>query len=120
MVPFSQGAVIGSNASFNCSATGYPKPTITWKKDNDSVSIQPVIKTDDQKTLSQLIITRVTSKDYGKYVCVANNSAGVETSNAAVLYQGDLSLSVIKRFDFGSFHVECFWIVFYSLRIFDK
>ena len=112
MAPLNQSAAIGSNASFNCTATGNPKPTITWKKDNDSDFIQPVVETDDEKTLSQLIITRVTSKDYGKYVCVANNSAGVETSKAAELYQGDLSLSVIKRFYFGSFHVGAFRLSF--------
>ena len=120
MVPVNQSAAIGSNASFNCSATGNPKPTITWIKGSDSVPIQAKVENDDEKTLSQLVITRVTSKDYDKYVCVANNSAGVETSKVAVLHQGDLSLSVIKRFYFGSFHVGCFLIVFCSIRIFDK
>ncbi|XP_078346182.1 uncharacterized protein LOC144631592 isoform X3 [Oculina patagonica] len=87
MDPVSQGAVIGSNVTFNCTATGYPKPKITWKKDNDSHFIQAKIITDDEKTLSQLVITGVTREDYGKYQCVANNSAGVNTSRAAILHQ---------------------------------
>ncbi|XP_078346190.1 fibroblast growth factor receptor 3-like isoform X2 [Oculina patagonica] len=85
--PVSQGAVIGSNVTFNCTATGYPKPTITWKKDNDSHSIQAKVITDDEKTLSQLVITGVTRENYDKYQCVANNSAGVNTSRAAILHQ---------------------------------
>ena len=44
MAPVNQSAAIGSNASFNCTATGNPKPTITWKKDNDSDFIQPVVE----------------------------------------------------------------------------
>ena len=98
MAPVNQSAAIGSNASFNCSATGNPKPTITWIKDNDSVPIQAKVETNDEKTHSQLVIRGVTREDYGKYVCVANNSAGVEYSHVAVLHQGDLSLSVINSF----------------------
>ena len=44
--------------------------------------------TDEGKTFSQLIITGVTTEDYGKYQCVANNSAGVRVSRGAFLYSG--------------------------------
>jgi len=78
--------------TFNCTVTGHPKPTITWTKDNDSHSKQSSprakIITDDDKGLSQLVITGVTSEDYGKYQCVANNSAGVKESRVAFLYPG--------------------------------
>ena len=95
--PVIQSAAIGSSVNFICIATGHgdPKPTITWKKKNDSNSIHLVVEPDYENTLSKLIITNVTSKDYGVYVCVMNNSAGVETSKIAVLRQGDLNLSVI-------------------------
>ena len=43
MVPVSQSAAVDSNTSFICTATGNPKPTITWKKENDSNALQPVV-----------------------------------------------------------------------------
>lgn len=102
----SEGAVIGSNVTFNCTATGCPKPTITWKKDNDSHSIQAKVITDDETTLSQLVITGVTREDYGKYQCVANNSTGVKTSRAALLHQ--IGQAIISCFVFGSLHMGRF------------
>ena len=91
-VPVNQTAPIGATVTFNCSVSGHPKPTITWMKENDSHSVQSSpraeIITDVDKGLSQLVITGVTSEDYGKYQCVANNSAGVKESQVAFLYPG--------------------------------
>ena len=39
-VPAKQIAAHGSNVTFNCTATGYPKPNITWGKDNNSGSVK--------------------------------------------------------------------------------
>lgn len=92
-VPVNQTAVLGSNVTFNCTATGYPKPTITWVKENDSSSVQynptPEILTGDGNSIfSQLVITEVKSNDYGIYHCVAKNSGGVKTSSATLGYRG--------------------------------
>ena len=61
-------------------------------KENDSHSVQSSpraeIITNVDKGLSQLVITGVSSEDYGKYQCVANNSAGVKESQVAFLYPG--------------------------------
>ncbi|KAL9955832.1 hypothetical protein ACROYT_G037217 [Oculina patagonica] len=89
-VPMSQSAGFGSNVTFNCTATGYPKPTITWTKNGNPYSVQsnPRAKviTDEGKSVSQLVITGVTSDDSGEYQCVANNSAGVKISRGAFLH----------------------------------
>ena len=93
-VPVNQTGVIGSIVTFNCTATGYPKPTITWTrlKGNETHSIQfnvrVKIKTDESQSL--LVITGVTNEDFGKYQCVANNSAGVNKSQVVFLYPGYL------------------------------
>ena len=92
-VPVNQTASLGSNVTFNCTASGYPKPTITWQKDNDSVSVQynpsaNNLTGDGTSTFSQLLITEVKSKDYGTYHCIANNSAGEKSSSATLGSKG--------------------------------
>ena len=87
--PANQTAAHGSNVTFNCTATGYPKPTITWEKDNNSGSVKynptPNIPTGDGNSIfSKLVITEVKSKDYGVYRCVAKNSAGVKIASATL------------------------------------
>ena len=83
-------AGIGSNATFHCTASGYPKPKIIWTKDNDTNILQSNSKakvvTNLQKGHSQLVITGVKDEDYGEYRCVASNRAGSRTSKAARLY----------------------------------
>ena len=86
-VPVNQTASLGSNVTFNCTATGYPKPTITWEKVNDSGSLQynltaEILTSDGNSIFSQLVITEVKSKDYGIYYCVAKNSVGEKISIA--------------------------------------
>ena len=65
--PVNQTAFLGSNVTFNCTASGYPKPTITWAMDNDSVSVQynttaEILTGDGNSIFSQLAITDVKSK----------------------------------------------------------
>ena len=88
-VPVNQTAFLGSNVTFNCTASGYPKPTITWEKDHDSGSVQynptaEILTGDGNSIFSQLVITDVKSKDYGTYQCIVNNSAGVEISSTTL------------------------------------
>ena len=92
-IPVSQTAFLGSNVTFNCSATGYPKPTITWAKENDSglVLYNPtaeILTGGGNSIFSQLVITEIKSKDYGTYHCVASNTAGVNYSSATLGYRG--------------------------------
>ena len=64
----------GGNISFECSASGVPKPDITWKKDSK------VINNDGRFiiTASGLFIKDIETDDVGAYTCVANNSVGTK------------------------------------------
>ena len=99
--PFNRSANIGSNVTFNCTAIGDPKPTITWIKYNDTDFLKdnPRAKAvpDLEKWHSQLIITGVATADYGKYQCVARNNAGVKTSRTAFLSPGIVGKTTDKE-----------------------
>lgn len=100
-VPLNHSAGIQSNVTFSCKATGLPRPSITWTKDNDSDFLQSNprarVITDVKKGHSQLIITGVNLEDYGIYQCLARNEAGVKKSRLAYLYPGIFILRHLKR-----------------------
>ena len=88
--PKNQSAFIGSNVTFNCTATGLPTPAISWMKNNDSYAVTSNVRArvvpENKNNHSQLIITEVKIEDNGKYQCIARNSAGERKSSAAFLY----------------------------------
>lgn len=79
---FSQTFRLGYKLVLICKATGDPRPTIKWYKEN--VEMNPKLsahyyeKTIDNFTLwSKLEIDPATMGDQGVYMCVANNHHGV-------------------------------------------
>ena len=92
--PENQSVSIGSNATFSCTARGFPRPTILWIKDNASYPLQSNSKAsviqDNQTNRSQLFITGLEMEDYGKYQCIATNSVGRSQSGVAVLSKGEI------------------------------
>jgi len=72
-------------ASFQCEAEGNPEPKVAWLKQNSSLPA-------DKRVVSsrgELVITDVTSKDKGRYTCVARNVLGEVTSSATLSVQGN-------------------------------
>lgn len=70
---------------FRCLATGYPKPSITWRKDGKP------LESDIRHVMTEngaLNIIDPKFSDEGSYECVAQNSAGVIVSKAALNYFG--------------------------------
>lgn len=70
---------------FKCLATGYPKPSITWRKDGKP------LESDTRHVMTEngaLNIIDPKFSDEGSYECVAQNSAGVIVSKAALNYFG--------------------------------
>ena len=69
--------------TLSCNAAGNPVPTISWTKDGSRISNNFRISlSPDNK---QLTVTNVSRTDSGEYRCVANNSLGNDTSNAATI-----------------------------------
>ena len=85
--------------TLSCNTTGNPSPILSWTKDGVSIGDNKgVIFSGDNETLS---ITNVNRTDSGNYRCVASNSLGDETSNAAkvdILCKSSLYSFLLMRF----------------------
>lgn len=95
--PTNQTVLAGFDVTFGCTAKGHPMPSITWIKNNASLTVQSdlrlkviVITLGDKHIHSQLVITGVQREDGGKYHCLANNRAGKGASAPAFLTIKDL------------------------------
>ena len=67
---------MGGDLTLNCSATGDPQPTISWKRQGGSL---PSGRT--QQINGDLVISNIRYEDAGSYICVAR-SAGVSAVEA--------------------------------------
>ncbi|XP_066148461.1 tyrosine-protein kinase-like otk [Euwallacea fornicatus] len=77
--PVNKKLELDSVAKVHCKAQGTPPPLIRWEKEGVSLENSPGHITDMNGTLH---FNKVTSKDKGKYNCVASNSQG--TINASI------------------------------------
>ena len=59
---------MGQNVSLNCTASSISSVHVTWYKRNKVLS--------DGISESVLTLKNITDKDWGEFLCVANNSAG--------------------------------------------
>ena len=64
-------AVVGGTLKLNCSATGDPRPVITWKKQGGQLPLGR-----SQQINGDLVIRDISRSDRGNYICMATN-AGV-------------------------------------------
>lgn len=69
------------NVLFQCSATGNPRPTVTWYRSN-APSLPSHFRYEHD---GRLVGTRVTLSDAGKYICGAKNLLGSATNQSALL-----------------------------------
>ena len=75
---------VGDNVTLSCNASGNPVPTITWTR-NGSVLTSSVLRISFGAESRELTITTINTADSGEYQCVANNSEGNDTSDAATI-----------------------------------
>ncbi|XP_062546634.1 netrin receptor unc-5-like [Armigeres subalbatus] len=76
-------AEAGTKLEIKCAAPkGYPKPQITWLKNNFTLSSSPLLSFSSD---GNILISAVKLQDIGNYTCVAENIAGKRTSEAIEL-----------------------------------
>ncbi|XP_038634864.1 myosin light chain kinase, smooth muscle-like isoform X2 [Scyliorhinus canicula] len=87
--------VESSASCLQCHIEGYPDPEVIWYKNEDPLIESSHIQINYQEDGScSLIITNLTQKDSGHYVCKAMNALGEQTCSAALTVY---PLDVIRR-----------------------
>ena len=105
----------GNNVTLSCNASGNPVPTITWTR-NGSVVTSSVARISFGAESRELTITTINTADSGEYRCVANNSVGNDTSDAATIdVQCKYKLSVCFSISTYSVWVHMSFMVSVSL-----
>lgn len=71
--------------TLSCNVDGNPAPSISWTTDGFQVNTTINSRISFSADKKQLTITKVKRTDNGNYGCVANNSLGNATSDAATV-----------------------------------
>ena len=75
--PHSISKLQGTDANFNCSASGIPPPTILWTFTNNDNEVTPLTSIRNNKAsenvTSEVDLFDVTEDDFGTYSCIALN-----------------------------------------------
>lgn len=76
-----------------CPASGHPVPTITWNLNGHALS-----KNDSDITSQSTMLTieNVDAQNGGKYVCTAENEAGIARGRQVVAEAGKMSSLLIQ------------------------
>ena len=84
--PESATRLVGSSATFSCSASGTPPLTFTWYKDGAPLVAGGSVSINNQPNDSSLTLTNIASSDAGAYYCVASNDlvAGIFSANSSL------------------------------------
>ncbi|XP_075384531.1 hemicentin-1 isoform X2 [Tenrec ecaudatus] len=83
VMPKNQSFTAGSEVSIMCSATGYPKPKITWTMNNMLIVGSHRYRMTSDGTL---FIRNSVPKDAGIYGCLASNSAGMDEQTSSLRF----------------------------------
>ncbi|XP_035230454.1 Down syndrome cell adhesion molecule-like protein Dscam2 isoform X5 [Stegodyphus dumicola] len=87
--PTSFEGLLGKSAALDCFATGYPPPTLTWKKLRSGTEHLLITSTN-----GSLIFTALEADDEGEYKCEAKNDVGDNLEKVVAI-----SVQVPARFD---------------------
>ena len=73
-----------SNVTFQCNASGIPKPVISWRKEGGDIPRRHSI------AHGVLKMTSLVGEDDGRYICTASNTAGASAINVGLTVEGML------------------------------
>jgi hemicentin len=86
-------ALTNTPISIDCPASGIPKPTITWRKDDQELSSGNEYLIHDNGTL---VIERASAEDKGRYKCIATNINGEKSATSTVNVVGKIFKHYIR------------------------
>ncbi|XP_057672380.1 lachesin-like isoform X1 [Diorhabda carinulata] len=63
----------GANETLTCKATGFPTPSVKWKRDDNSkITINKTLQVNEWES-EKLELTKISRLDMGAYLCIASN-----------------------------------------------
>ena len=87
--PQSISELQGTDATFNCSASGIPPPTILWTFTNNDNEVTTLSSTrnykDSENVMGELDLLGVTKDDFGTFSCVAVNIFDTDAEAATLV-----------------------------------
>ena len=76
----------GNELTLNCTAIGYPPPTVIWLKNNETL---PGTRSFPERGKGMsLELKKITYEKKGKYTCVAKNSVATAILEVKVIIKG--------------------------------
>ena len=94
----------GGQAVLECVITGFPRPTVTWLKDDVLVEESEEFKLlYDQDNICSLTIPDVYPEDAGRYTVVAKNELGSAMSTAELFVEGE---NCVTDLMFWKYHIN--------------
>ncbi|XP_059982426.1 immunoglobulin-like and fibronectin type III domain-containing protein 1 isoform X2 [Lagenorhynchus albirostris] len=76
---------LGSECCMTCAVQGWPRPRVTWFKNDQSLAGDPAVYSTDLLGVCSLVIPSVSAEDGGKYKAVAENTLGQAISTATLI-----------------------------------
>ena len=75
----------GNDATLNCSASGNPSPTISWRFGNEILASSSKYDISTSGNSSILIVKSLSRNDSGSYECYANNTKGNNSKTSELI-----------------------------------
>ncbi|XP_066883383.1 immunoglobulin-like and fibronectin type III domain-containing protein 1 isoform X3 [Kogia breviceps] len=76
---------LGCECCMSCAVQGWPRPRVTWFKNDQSLAGDPAVYSTDLLGVCSLVIPSVSAEDGGKYKAVAENALGQAVSSATLI-----------------------------------